>query len=67
LNFLDRFSINLIKICLLGAKFHAAGRTDRQGELIVPFCNFANAPKKESISFSVTKHGRNRITKRERR
>ena len=42
------------------------GQTDMT-KLIVPFHNSANAPKKESVSFSVAKHRRNRITKRERR
>ena len=42
------------------------GQTDMT-KLIVPFHNSAIAPKKEFVSFSVVKHGRNRITKGERR
>jgi len=36
-----------IQIRPVGAEFHADGRTDGHGELIVAFHNFANASKKE--------------------
>jgi hypothetical protein len=53
-NFLDRFSkfaqmSNIMKMCLVGAElFHGDGRTNMM-EVIVAFCNFANAPNKEQF------------------
>jgi hypothetical protein len=40
---------NFIKICPVGAEFHAEGQTDRKTDMTklkVTFRNFANAPKK---------------------
>ena len=53
-----------------GSQVVPCKQTNKQTDvtkLIVPFHNSANVTTEESISFSVAKQGRNRITKRERR
>jgi len=55
-DFSKNVQINLMRTFPVGAKlFHADGRTDGQGELIVAFRNFANAPKKKfQLMWAVT-------------
>jgi len=58
MNFLNRFSKspqmpNFMNIRLMGAEFHADGRTDMT-KLIVAFRNFAKAPKNGGASVATT-------------